>query len=67
MESNESQVGRDAAVTRYLLGCGVAVGPFYLAVGLIQARVREASISHATHSACSRMDRAVGSRLPLLC
>ena len=41
MESNESEVGRGAAVTRSLLRCGVLGGPFYLAVGLIQARLRE--------------------------
>jgi hypothetical protein len=33
--------GHDTAVTRYLLLCGVIGGPFYLAVGLIQAFVRE--------------------------
>jgi hypothetical protein len=32
---------RSAAVTRSLLGCGVLVGPFYLAVSLIQAFVRD--------------------------
>lgn len=32
---------RRAAVTRSLLGYGVLVGPFYLAVGLIQAFVRD--------------------------
>ena len=32
---------RDAAITRSLLGYGVLVGPFYLAVSLIQAFVRE--------------------------
>jgi hypothetical protein len=32
---------RGAAVTRSLLGYGVLVGPFYLAVGLIQAFLRE--------------------------
>jgi len=41
MGSNESQAGRSTAVTRYLLGCGVVGGPFYLAVGLTQAFVRE--------------------------
>jgi hypothetical protein len=30
-----------AASTRWLLGCGVTVGPFYLAVGLAQAFMRE--------------------------
>ena len=37
----ESDVGRGAAVTRSLLGCGVLAGPFYLAVGLIQALLRD--------------------------
>ena len=32
---------RAAAITRSLLGYGVVVGPFYLAVGLIQAFVRD--------------------------
>ena len=32
---------RDAAITRSLLGYGVLAGPFYLAVSLIQAFVRE--------------------------
>jgi hypothetical protein len=41
MESTESQGDRGAAVTRSLLLCGVVAGPFYLAVGLIQTRVRE--------------------------
>ena len=41
MESNESEVGRGAAVTRSLLRCGVLAGTFYLAVGLIQALLRD--------------------------
>ena len=41
MESNESEVGRGAAVTQFALWCGVVAGPFYLAIGLIQAFVRE--------------------------
>ena len=41
MESNASEVGRSAAVTRALLRCGVLAGPFYLAVGLIQALLRD--------------------------
>ena len=41
MESNESEVGRGAAVTRSLLRCGVLGGPFYLTVGLIQALLRD--------------------------
>jgi len=32
---------RGAAITRALLGYGVLVGPFYLAVGLVQALVRD--------------------------
>ena len=32
---------REAAITRSLLGYGVLVGPFYLAVGLIQAFLRD--------------------------
>ena len=35
------QLDRGAAATRSLLGYGVLVGPFYLAVGLIQAFVRD--------------------------
>jgi hypothetical protein len=41
MESNASEVGRSAAATRSLLRCGVLAGPFYLAVGLIQALLRD--------------------------
>jgi hypothetical protein len=41
MADNEAVVGRSAAVTRFLLNCGVVAGPFYLAVGLIQALVRD--------------------------
>jgi hypothetical protein len=41
MESNDSDVGRSAALTRSLLRCGVVAGPFYLAVSLIQAFVRD--------------------------
>ena len=37
----EGGFDRGAAVTRSLLGYGVLAGPFYLAVGLIQACVRE--------------------------
>ena len=36
-----SPFDRDAAITRSLLGYGVLAGPFYLAVSLIQAFVRE--------------------------
>ncbi|HEX7081488.1 MAG TPA: DUF998 domain-containing protein [Gammaproteobacteria bacterium] len=38
---NESGFDRGAAVTRSLLGYGVLVGPFYVAVGLIQAFLRD--------------------------
>jgi len=38
---NEPGFDRGAAVTRSLLGYGVLVGPFYLAVGLIQALLRD--------------------------
>ena len=41
MEPNESAVAHNASVTRSLLLCGVLAGPFYLAVGLIQAFLRE--------------------------
>lgn len=39
--TNESGFDRGAAVTRSLLGYGVLVGPFYLAVALIQAFLRD--------------------------
>ena len=41
MESSKSEVGSPAAVTRSLLVCGVVAGPFYLAVGLAQAFLRD--------------------------
>jgi uncharacterized protein DUF998 len=41
MESNHPDVGRGASVTRVLLGCGAVAGPFYLAVGLMQALLRD--------------------------
>jgi Protein of unknown function (DUF998) len=41
MESSASVVGRDTAVRRFLLRCGVLAGPFYLLVSLIQAFFRE--------------------------
>jgi hypothetical protein len=41
-------IDRNAAVTRSLLGYGVVVGAFYLAVGLIQAFVRD-GFSFARH------------------
>jgi hypothetical protein len=40
MESNV-EASQSAAITRSLLRCGVWAGPFYLTVGLIQAKVRE--------------------------
>ena len=39
--TSDSGFDRGAAVTRSLLGYGVLAGPFYLAVGLIQAFVRD--------------------------
>lgn len=39
--ASKLQAGARAAGTRALLGCGVVAGPFYLAVGLAQALVRE--------------------------
>ena len=39
--TNASRFDRGAAVTRSLLGYGVLAGPFYLAVGLAQAFVRD--------------------------
>jgi hypothetical protein len=50
MPGSPSGVGfdRSAAVTRSLLGYGVAVGPFYLVVGLVQAFVRD-GFSFARH------------------
>lgn len=38
---DEPNIDRRDASTRSLLGCGVLVGPFYLAIGLIQALVRD--------------------------
>ncbi len=40
-QAHEPGFDRGAAVTRALLGYGVLVGPFYLAVGLIQAALRQ--------------------------
>jgi hypothetical protein len=40
MES-KVEANRSAAITRFLLCCGVWAGPFYLTVGLIQAKVRD--------------------------
>ena len=40
-QANPSGFDRGAAVSRSLLGYGVLAGPFYLAVGLIQALVRD--------------------------
>jgi hypothetical protein len=45
---NASQFDRGAAVTRSLLGYGVLAGPFYLAVGLVQAFIRD-GFSFARH------------------
>jgi hypothetical protein len=39
VRSTESRTG--ASSSRFLLGCGVVAGPFYLAVGLAQAFLRE--------------------------
>ena len=39
--TNASGFDRDAAVTRSLLGYGVLAGPFYLAIGLAQAFLRD--------------------------
>lgn len=39
--ADEQGFDRGAAITRSLLGYGVLAGPFYLAVGLIQALVRD--------------------------
>jgi hypothetical protein len=41
MVSNASAVDGREAATRSLLRCGVLAGPFYLAVGLLQAFLRE--------------------------
>ncbi len=41
MESNVVELGRSPAGTQSLLRWGVLAGPFYLAVGLIQAFVRD--------------------------
>lgn len=46
--TKSSKVDYGAAVTRSLLGYGVLVGPFYLAVGLLQAFVRD-GFSFARH------------------
>lgn len=39
--TTDSKINRGATSTRSLLGYGVVVGPFYLAVGLIQAFLRD--------------------------
>jgi hypothetical protein len=49
MEGVESRVGRGAAITRPLIFCGVLAGPFYLAVGLSQALLRN-GFALARHS-----------------
>jgi hypothetical membrane protein len=41
VSTQESGFDRRAAITRSLLRCGVVAGPFYLAIGLIQAFVRD--------------------------
>jgi hypothetical protein len=41
MEAIEADFGREATLTRALLHCGVLAGPFYLAVGLTQALLRD--------------------------
>lgn len=41
MEYSESDGGRGAALTRWLLLGGMLAGPFYLAVGVIQGLVRD--------------------------
>ena len=41
MEPIEADAGRGAALTRVLLICGAIAGPFYLAVGLTQAFLRD--------------------------
>lgn len=41
MGTNEANPGREGTSTRFLLRCGMVAGPFYLAVGLIQAFVRD--------------------------
>ncbi|MBC8088276.1 MAG: DUF998 domain-containing protein, partial [Phycisphaerae bacterium] len=47
--ASESAFDYRAAVTRALLGYGVLVGPFYLAVGVIQGLVRD-GFSFSRHS-----------------
>ncbi|MBC7895828.1 MAG: DUF998 domain-containing protein, partial [Cytophagaceae bacterium] len=39
--TNPSGVGRTEPVTRFMLTLGVVVGPFYLALGLLQAFLRD--------------------------
>ncbi len=41
MDSSESEVGRGVTATRSLLRCGMLAGPFYIAVGLSQAFLRD--------------------------
>src|SRR5262245_3963914 len=41
MKANESGIASSVKVTKALLWCGVVAGPFYLAVGLIQALLRD--------------------------
>jgi len=41
MESHALDAGRSDAATRTLLRCGILAGPFYLALGLIQGKLRD--------------------------
>ena len=41
MESSKAELGGGPAATQFLLRCGTLAGPFYLAVGLIQAFLRD--------------------------
>jgi hypothetical protein len=41
MGAEESAVGRSREGTRWMLRCGVVAGPFYLAVGVAQALLRD--------------------------
>lgn len=41
MKSHDSEIARGAAVTQFLLRCGVIAGPFYLAVGVMQGLLRD--------------------------
>src|SRR5262245_66609944 len=41
MEGIGAEFGRGAAVTRFLLRCGMIAGPLYLVVGIAQALLRD--------------------------